>query len=658
MSAVTPWRTLFWRNLTVALTLLLGFKLTEIWENALGTDAGSANPALFAKIPLLLGYDVLGAAAVATIAGLLCWLFRRRIGPHGQIALSMLVQTFHGFLAMVSFYTTRIVGGPLSKSLIDLATYQDAAAPGTTGAKPALASSIGRYVGVQTFTVLGLTLLIGLAGPYWISRRPALAARARRGLQILATALFVTTAFFLPWLINGEIAGIRVHTFGLERSPGVELVASYIRPVLARLSPDSAVEGDPFRFDLTGSAAPEDQRGPMQNPVRQAAPKPTNVILVSLESVGGVYLDAEPTRMPFISGIGAQNGGVYFAEHSSVWPQTMKAFFSLFCAELPNPSYETISMVNPAIPCVSLSEALSHAGYFTALVTSADLAYDRKMRFFQHRAFDHVVDMHSLPDRENYWSNSWGVDEKAAVAHILKLASEPRGKPFFVFYELFTAHHPYDACQDDVDHPLGDDRAAYLRALRYIDDRMRDLWEGLKAEGHDKDTLVVFVADHGEGFSQHPGSVSHGPKIYEEAVHVPLAMIGPQFDAVSGHVTLETSHIDIPPTILGLVGLPVPCTMKGRDLVHSSESRIQLFGGRPPGGQMGLREGKWKYILNDSGQEEVYDLAADPAEQNDLAGSMGARMPAWHERITHWRKHSEQLISDYAAILSGSGCRP
>jgi arylsulfatase A-like enzyme len=362
--------------------------------------------------------------------------------------------------------------------------------------------------------------------------------------------------------------------------------------------------------------------------------------------------------MPFLRGIGERAGGVYLSDAHTVWPQTMKAFFSTFCSELPYPSYRPITLTNPAIPCQSLTEVLRDEGYYNALITTADLAYDRKLRFFKHRAFDKFLDMRNMPGRERVWGDSWGLDEKIGVENILALAREKRGEPFFVFYEMLTAHHPYNACQEHEDNPLGDDFKQYLRALEYIDDRLLDLVRGLDELGLADETLVVVFSDHGEGFGQHPGSQSHGPKVYQENVHIPLAFHGPQLEGASGEGSFPVSQIDIAPTILGLLGIDIPCTMKGRDLTAVSEQRLVLFGGRPPGAQMGLRDGRWKYIIDEDGPEYLFDMRADRAEKHNLIGEESALAARYRQRIEDWTAYSENLIERYTEIVGESNCEP
>lgn len=635
-------------NALAALWVLLGFKLALAFNQVFGTEAYASFGNILGKVPLVLGHDVLGAALWASVITLLVWPVRRHLNV--VRGLSALLQAVHGLFIAVGFYATLILGGPLTKAVLDLATMQDRT-PG--GGEAALGSSIGRYLRPSVVAVFAVAVLFSAVAPWLAARvRARLPRLGRRIFLGVWVALAITTVGVLPNITNGQWAGIRVHTYGLERSAVTELAWSYTRPILKSMFRGDEAVPQGFVLDLKTDAL--DLTG---QPLLAAQPKKTNVILISLESVGAVYL-SDPTVMPFLGSLDARPEGVAFNAHYTTWPQTMKSFFSVLCAELPYPDYKTISMVNPAIPCKSVSEALHDQGWRTALVTSADLGYDRKMRFFKHRAFDHVVDMHSLPGRENYWNNSWGVDEKSAVAHILDLMGETHTEPLFIFYELFTAHHPYDACREHAENPLADDREAYLRALRYIDARMKDLVEGLAALGHAEDTLIVFFADHGEAFGQHPGSVGHGPKVYQEAVRVPVTLLGPQLKNVMGAVEFPTSHIDLAPTILGLVGVTPPCTMKGRDLTRSTEARVVLFGGRPPNGQLGLVDGPWKYILNENGQEELYHLPDDPEERTDLTRDHTEQAAGYRKRLKQWVGFSTDLIEHYATRLAESDCRP
>lgn len=634
-------------NFSVALVVLLLIKLMLIGNNIFGTEGYESPGKLLGKSLLFFGGDIFGAAFWAGIVALICLPLLR--WERAWKGVSALLQAAHAFFCITSSFTAMFIGSHIDRATLDLAFLDQ---PMSASGGSSLDSSIARYL--NFWTVSGWILVCGLAiAGIWLAPVILRRLKARTKLvvgSVLGVEMLVTMAI-LPFLINGEVAGIRVHTFGLERSSFTILASSYVKPVWQKLTRPSRAIPDPFMFDLASRERP----GPVEdNPVAKAIAQKTSIVWVSLESVGSLYLDEDPPPMPFMQSIGVSRDGVSFAMHLSSWPQTMKAFFALFCSELCHPDYKSISFINPAIPCRSISQVLHDAGYYTALITSADLAYDRKMRFFQHRDLDLTLDMRNMPGREDVWKDSWGLDERLSVKAILDLAREKQDTPFFVFYEMAVAHHPYLGCQEHIDDPISDERLAYRRALGFIDDRIRELVEGLPPE-----TLVVIVSDHAEGFGQHPGSRSHGPKVYQENVWVPWVVTGPQLQGIRGQVSATTSHLDVSPTVLGLVGLDVPCTMKGRNFVAAEvPEQIAIFSGRPPGMQAGLVDGSWKTLVDEDGVEELYNLAEDPHELHNLVDEFPERVQVARERLEDWRYFSRNLIENYGAILLESQCRP
>src|SRR5581483_768146 len=240
----------------------------------------------------------------------------------------------------------------------------------------------------------------------WVARHRGGIGLGRRSIAALALAAALTIVA-VPGLANGIFA---VHTFGLERSPLTLLVGSYLKRPLRALHAQEALPADQYCFDL---ASPYPVDG--DDPLIRAKPARTNVLLVILESIGARGLDAAAPPMPFLAGLESAPRTIAAATHYAHCPQTMKADFSLWCSELPDPDYPPITEGNPAIPCVSVSEALKGAGYDTALFTSADVAFDRQIRFLKHRQLDVMVDRNTLPGRAGAWQNAWGIDEGVTV---------------------------------------------------------------------------------------------------------------------------------------------------------------------------------------------------------------------------------------------------
>ena len=627
-------------NFLAAFTGTLIFKLALFRYAASGAEGASSALATWPRLVLCLGWDVVSALIVAGVATALVW--------------SAAVQALYGVFLVVSYHIATIVGAPLDKAAIDLLFVYNAT-PGKTGRL--FADSVVPYVTPRVMTEALLAAALMPAVFVWWRRRVARGpVLGRRAVATFVVLVFLTLVA-VPGLANGLLA---VHTFGLERSPLTMLVGSYVsEPVRRFMGRDTVPPGDPYCFDLR-SPVPIDGA----NPLSKATPTRTNLVLVILESVSSRNLAAEPTPMPFLDALGRSPQGVRFEDHYTHWAQTMKAAFSIWCGELPHPEYPPITYVNPAIPCVSLPEALKAAGYDTALFSSADFAFDRQVRFLRHRRFDAMIDRNEMPGREGAWENTWGIDERVTTGAVLEWIRQQRTthpeRRFFAAYNMAAGHHPYEYPGSPSGSWLDGEReaAAERATLHFVDERLRDLVDGLRAQHLADSTLVAVVADHGPGSGRAGMGRVRDASIYEGSVHVPLVMAGPQLAGANGAVTQPTGHIDLAPTLLGLLDLQPPATMKGRDLTHSSEARVVILATRPPLSQVGVRAGPWKLVhWAETGANELFDLAHDPEEREDVSSSH-RELASTLDAIGHrWQTHSRHLIENYAAVLAASGHR-
>lgn len=638
-------------NFVAAFAALAAVKVGLIAYNIASPGASGTEPAYkyVLKAFFVLGGDVLGAALLAAAVALLCAPFERLDWRRGSTAISIGVQWLHGVFALVSGLCTVFLGGLLNKQAIDLAIMSAPEGSSTVGG--GMLHSFSVYFTWQSAVLLIAISAISVGGVLLAPRLLGkLVGRRRKIVSIALAAEAVITVGVLPFLVAGEIGGIRIPTYGLEKSPGVELAWSYVKGDAAARRLSKELVPDQFRFDFAGTLRPDEIT---PSPLRHAVARRTNIVFVAMESIGAPYLAGERTPMPFLRELGRRDDAHRLAAHYSTWSLTTKAFFSMFCAELPYPHYQSITMVNPSIPCRSLSEVLHDAGYHTAYVTPSDMAYDRKERFFRHREFDEILDMKNMPGRESCWKDAWGLDERTAVRNILEIAARRRDRPFFVFYEMVAGHHPFLASAEHERNPLPERFDNYRRVLGFIDDRVRDIAEGLERLGLADETLLVVMADHGDGHGRYEGR-----NVWQPVIQVPVVLVGPQLAGASGQTDFVTSHLDLAPTILGLVGLAAPCTMKGRNLMEDNTPRVALFGGRPPKFQLGLADGKWKFIWEDRERTMLFDLEADPAEARDLSGDFPDRVRLYERTIDAWSAFSTNLIENYPAVLSRSGCKP
>jgi arylsulfatase A-like enzyme len=108
------------------------------------------------------------------------------------------------------------------------------------------------------------------------------------------------------------------------------------------------------------------------------------------------------------------------------------------------------------------------------------------------------------------------------------------------------------------------------------------------------------------------------------------------------------AHVDLNPTIFGLLGIPLPSTWQGRSLLDPDRANRAYFSCNTGNLLQGLREGPYKYIYNATlGREELYNLVSDPTEQANLAKLQPDRCSMFRQRLAAWasfdRKHLAEL---------------
>lgn len=163
-------------------------------------------------------------------------------------------------------------------------------------------------------------------------------------------------------------------------------------------------------------------------------------------------------------------------------------------------------------------------------------------------------------------------------------------------------------------------RGLYDGEVEHMDNCYGRLLDGLEARGLRERTLVVITSDHGEGMFEH-GLMGHAFGHYAELANVPLVLVGDGLVESGLVVDTVTTHLDIAPTILDLMGVTPSERIQGQSLLPLLLRKgswtprvVSLEYGR----SYALRARRWKYIVDYQQQESVFDLEADPTEQKDL----------------------------------------
>jgi arylsulfatase A-like enzyme len=227
------------------------------------------------------------------------------------------------------------------------------------------------------------------------------------------------------------------------------------------------------------------------------------------------------------------------------------------------------------------------------------------------------------------------LDAAKRVDQILAYYRDVNPRRAFVWVHFFEPHEPYVA---HPEFPFGaGDVDRYDSEIAYTDAAVGRLVAAVRARR--PDTVVVIAADHGEEFDEHGGRY-HGSTLYDEQLRIPLIVSIP---GVAPHVVDgQVQLVDVSPTLLNLLDIPVPARMRGTDLGPWLASPPAPAARLPPA--FAELEDKRMVVLGSDklicdlqgGFCASYDLAADPHEKKNLAEERPERARELRELLDGW----------------------
>jgi len=312
-------------------------------------------------------------------------------------------------------------------------------------------------------------------------------------------------------------------------------------------------------------------RGPRDTPVADAvnplhrltaARRPRrdlNVVMVVLESMHWAYvghLGGEADLTPNLDAIAAR--GVHATQAMSVGDRTQRGFAGIVAGfpDLPVASATTRNEVAGSF--LTLPRLLKQRGYQTLFIYGGPAHRDHRQTFLASNGVDRFVVESDLPVRTFRTKLGYNDDDLfQSMIHVLN--DLPDDRPFFALSLTLTFHRPYEF---PGSHETGAETGLKreMAAVRFTDRALGRFMENARRQPWFEDTLFVFVADHGGGALEHP----RGPGMNR----VPLIFYGPGIDGLEPRaIDRIASQMDIPPTVMGLLGGDYRHCFFGRDLL-------------------------------------------------------------------------------------------
>jgi choline-sulfatase len=369
-----------------------------------------------------------------------------------------------------------------------------------------------------------------------------------------------------------------------------------------------------------------------QHPAGEAKP---NIILISVDTLRSDRLSCNvPTAPPTPNIDKLCYGGTSFSQASSMVPLTLPSHVSMLTSTYPFVSGVEDNGDRLAPGSVTLASTLRSHGYRTAAFLGG-FVLDKRF------GLDQGFDTYDSPSASLNSGSTDPGDIKRKGEAVASAAEEwlntNSDRPVFLFVHLYDLHTPYNlSAAEKTKYGEG-----YNGELGYIDHVIGGFWDYLVSHDLVNKALIVFTSDHGEGLGDH-GESTHGFFIYQSTLHVPLIIHWPGGRApMPARVDAPASLLDVSPTILDAVRLPVPQAMEGKSLLAAGSPRDIFSMSVYPQKHFGasalasLRSGHYKYI--EAPRPEFYDLAVDPGELTNLYASKTFVASAYRERLHQLR---------------------
>lgn len=302
---------------------------------------------------------------------------------------------------------------------------------------------------------------------------------------------------------------------------------------------------------------------------------------------------------------------------------------------------------------LKIHDVLHDRGYHVNFIASTDNSSWYTLRMHYGQTVDYFFD--------GFDSRRYTMNDDRAVLEGLNRVPNATGPAFFLFFLSSTTSLGSRLPEfrkwlpAEMEIAAGGNAVAaltnaYDNGILQADKSIERIFSVLDAKGYLKNSIVVILGDHGEGFGEH-GHFAHTKYLYQEVLHIPL-LIYDDSDAQYTNLDFATQS-DIAPTLLDRLGLPIPADWQGHSMLSEHAKTFSTHWtdrGRPWHAVVYRAHGNiYKYLYQTrwgSLIEELYELASDPGEHRNL---MSAANPPLDVLAAVRRKAAETFSAPFAS---------
>lgn len=292
--------------------------------------------------------------------------------------------------------------------------------------------------------------------------------------------------------------------------------------------------------------------------VSAPATGPKNLVIILEESLGAEFVGSLGgfDITPNLDALSKE--GIWFENLYATGTRSVRGIEAVISGFTPTPARSVVKLGKSQKNFFTLGELLASKGYNTSFLYGGESHFDNMRRFFMNNGFDRVVDKSDYVNP--VFTGSWGVSDEDLFnrAHDEFTAAAKSDKPFFSLIFTSSNHSPYEFPDDRVTL-VESEKNTVKNAVKYADYALGHFIETARESDYWKNTVFLIVADH--------NSRVYGANLVPvEHFHVPALILG---ESIEARVFKPiASQIDLPPTLLSLVGVSSTHPMIGHDLTR------------------------------------------------------------------------------------------
>lgn len=409
------------------------------------------------------------------------------------------------------------------------------------------------------FVVLAIWLMRHFMRP-WLQAKPSW---SNTKIWLIWPLIFLLTAFAIRSTVGHRPANPALFAITQDSMVNSLILNSgysviYAIYDLQHESKSSQIYGKMDRaeiFKLTGATDSEIPTLKTLTPSAQRK-KPLNLVIILQESLGAGFVESLGGKPVTPNLEKLKSEGIWFEQLYATGTRSVRGIEAVTAGFQPTPSESTVKLSLSQKNFFTLASLLTKQGYNAEFIYGGESHFDNMRSFFLGNGFNQITDQKDY--KNPVFMGSWGASDEDLLnkTHEQLMAHHASGKPFFTLAFSSSNHAPFEFPDGRIElyeQPKGTDN----NAVKYADYAMGQFFEKAKKSPYWKDTLFLIVADHDV-------RVRGNTLVPIEHFHIPGLILGADIKPQS--IKSIVSQIDLPVTVLSLMGISGQHPMTGRDL--------------------------------------------------------------------------------------------